>query len=141
MFVRCLVLDKDSNLLLFRLWEDGVPPYWAAPGGQIAPDETSIDAAARVLKAETGLDLKIGNVVMETDDLCYLVNGKCGRCVDKYFVVDAHSGGEIKRSQNKEARWWGLEEVRSESIDLRPNWMPDLFESVVKSTAKSKTGT
>lgn len=139
-FVRLVVLDESSNLLLFRLWEKGVPPYWAAPGGEIRPDEAGVDAAARMLQEETGLSLKIGSVVMETDDLCYLLNGQCGRCVDKYFVVNAHSNSVINPPKNKEFKWWGLNEMKTENIDVRPNWMSDLFESVIHSVDESKTG-
>lgn len=52
--------DDLAVLLILRdEASDAFPDCWALPGGMVEDDETSLSAAARELREETGLDLPI----------------------------------------------------------------------------------
>ncbi|MDA8034771.1 MAG: NUDIX hydrolase [Actinomycetota bacterium] len=69
--VRVLCLDQDGCLLLMR-WRDPVDGHdtWEPPGGQVEAGESLLQAAARELREEAGIDavLRDRYVVVHRDD-------------------------------------------------------------------------
>lgn len=66
---RLFIVDEQGRLLLFRYHDEHQEPFWATVGGELINDENYIDAAKRELKEETGLNLEIGELLRERDEI------------------------------------------------------------------------
>ena len=70
--VRVLCLDAEGSLLLMR-WRDPVDGHdtWEPPGGKVEPGESLLQAAARELREEAGIDVDLQDrfVVIHRDDV------------------------------------------------------------------------
>lgn len=111
---RVVVLDADDRVLLV----EGVDParpaesFWFTPGGGVEPDEDHRDAAARSLRAESGLvaepaslvgPLWVRSVVFTQDGVVY-----AGREVYYLARVDGHEPGGPAPDRH---RWWTVAEL------------------------------
>lgn len=69
--VRVLCLNEDGGLLLMR-WRDPVDGHdtWEPPGGKVEPGESLLQAAARELREEAGIEVPLRDryVVIHRDD-------------------------------------------------------------------------
>ncbi|MEG2200108.1 MAG: NUDIX hydrolase, partial [Anaerovorax sp.] len=66
--VRVIIRNGDGKILMVRQSHEG-RSIWMAPGGGIEAGETSAEAAVREVKEETGLDIKIGNLLWHVEDV------------------------------------------------------------------------
>jgi 8-oxo-dGTP pyrophosphatase MutT (NUDIX family) len=70
--VRVLCLDGEGSLLLMR-WRDPLDGHdtWEPPGGKVEPGESLVQAAARELREETGIEAELSDhfAVVHRDDL------------------------------------------------------------------------
>ena len=60
----CAIADESGLLLLHRNTSDC--QQWELPGGKVAEDETSADAAARETLEELGVHVQVGNKLATT---------------------------------------------------------------------------
>lgn len=66
--VRVIVLDREQKILMVRQHHQE-RHVWTVPGGGIEPGETSMEAAAREVKEETGLDVSVGRMIWHVEQL------------------------------------------------------------------------
>ncbi len=124
-----MLFDEAGEILLIRFVvprEDGEFVFWALPGGEIEAGESEVEAAAREVREELGLTLKIaGPVYCDSnqflhqgemqDNVDFLFRAECGREEPQLMGVTADEM-EIM----KEIRWWSAEEVEASEERIFP---------------------
>jgi len=134
--VRVIILDRDQRILMVR--QHHQERYvWTVPGGAIEPGETSLDAAVREVKEETGLTVAIDKMIWHVEQV---VSGKEPRFVNIFLATAL--GGSIKvgtdpeRSEDgqviEEVRYLSREEL-AEADGVYPDYLKDeLWEILTK---------
>jgi 8-oxo-dGTP diphosphatase len=123
---RVMLFDESGAILLVRFVvprEGGEFVFWALPGGEIEPGETELEAAAREVREELGLELTVtGPVYCDSnqffhqgemqDNVDFLFRAECGREEPRLVGFTAD-----EKEIMKEVRWWS--EVEVEASDER----------------------
>jgi 8-oxo-dGTP pyrophosphatase MutT (NUDIX family) len=93
---RVIILDEQNRVLLVshRYPERDL---WMPPGGGIETDETSLDAAIREVKEETGLDVEIRRLIWHVEEVS---ESRGQRFVD-YFLAEV-TGGTLSLGKDPE---------------------------------------
>ena len=97
--VRVIVFDDDDRLLMVRQHHEE-RDIWMVPGGGIEDGETSVQAAVREMKEETGLNIK-------NPQLCGIKEWDWGnetRYIALLYKTNEFSG-EIKASNEGKIFW------------------------------------
>lgn len=126
--VRVIVLDNENRILMVRQHHQE-RHVWTVPGGGIEPGETSMDAAVREVKEETGLDVAIGRMLWHVEQL---LEGKGPRFVNIFLATviggSPALGSDPERSDDEQV----IEEVRfmskaelAETDGLYPSYLKD----------------
>jgi 8-oxo-dGTP diphosphatase len=119
---RVFVFDPAGRVLLIRfvvMRAEGEFGFWLTPGGEIETGETEVEAAARELREEVGLDVPIvgpvysesnrfeheGEMRENTDFFCV------ARCAADAPVLKGLTALEIELM--REIRWWTAEEIET----------------------------
>jgi 8-oxo-dGTP diphosphatase len=113
---RTLVFREGQVLLVGHRSPSTGRVWWMAPGGTVAPRETVMDAAAREVKEETGLDVAIKRLV-------YWLEWVWERsyCLEFYFLGEVTCGALIVGSDPEfgdgqqlifDARFFDLDELQ-----------------------------
>jgi 8-oxo-dGTP diphosphatase len=124
-----MLFDQSSAILLVRFVvprEGGEFVFWALPGGEIEAGETEIEAAAREVREELGLELTVtGPVYCDSnqflhqgemqDNVDFLFRAKCGREGPRLVGFTAD-----EREFMKEIRWWSEAEVEASAERIFP---------------------
>lgn len=111
--VGCVVV-RDRALLMVRRGKEPAKGLWSLPGGQLEHGESLADAAAREVLEETGLKVKVSDllgVYEALGDTHYVVLDYIGEAV----------GGAAEPTAGEdaaEARWVPLEEIST--LDCTP---------------------
>ena len=124
-----MLFDQSGAILLVRFVvprEGGEFVFWALPGGEIEAGETEIEAAAREVKEELGLELVVtGPVYCDSnqffhqgemqDNVDFLFRAECGREEPRLVGFTAD-----EREIMKEVRWWSVAEVEESEERIFP---------------------
>lgn len=114
-----VVVFQDDRLLLVKRGHEPSLGKWAVPGGKVRPGERLVDAAAREVLEETGLEVEIGDVVWAGEHL------SPSEHIVLIDFLGSVVGGELAASDDADdARWVAL--VEAEAYDLTPT----MFELV-----------
>jgi len=124
-----MLFDEGGAILLIRfvvMRPDGEFVFWALPGGEIEPGESEIEAAAREVKEELGLELTVtGPVYCDSnqfwhqgemqDNVDFIFRAECGREEPRLigFTTD-------EKEIMKELRWWSAAEVAASEERIFP---------------------
>lgn len=138
----CGALIRDGKILMVRHVEKGME-YWTLPGGGIHPGETSVAAAVREMREETGLETRVVRLLWEKPfpggdlDICLLME------LTRPDQVEARGGDpeEAHLPQEgrmlQEVRWWPLGEKKS---DIQVAWALEALKSVEGTSAADILG-
>jgi 8-oxo-dGTP diphosphatase len=124
-----MLFDEGGAVLLIRfvvMRPDGEFLFWALPGGEIEAGETEIEAAARELREELGIGVKVEGPVYRDanqfwhqgemqDNVDFLFRAECGREEPRLigFTTD-------EKEIMKEIRWWNEAEIEASEERIFP---------------------
>lgn len=118
--------------------EVGLPPRWITPGGGIDAGETSLEAAVRELREETGIVVPqeaLGEKLGEIAGRWEWGDGKNHHTyVDHFyklqvidFELDNSGWTEDERRDVLEYRWWSLTELKATGEQIGPHGLAELI--------------
>jgi 8-oxo-dGTP diphosphatase len=124
-----MLFDEGGSVLLIRfvvMRPDGEFLFWALPGGEIEAGETEIEAAARELREELGIGVKVEGPVYRDanqfwhqgemqDNVDFLFRAECGR-EEPRLIGFTSDEKEIM----KEIRWWNEAEIEASEERIFP---------------------
>jgi len=124
-----MLFDEAGAILLVRFAVprvEGEFVFWALPGGEIEAGESEVEAAAREVKEELGLELEVvGPVYRDSNE--FLHQGEMQDNVDFLFKAECRreeprliGATEDEREIMKEIRWWTTAEVEASSERIFP---------------------
>jgi 8-oxo-dGTP diphosphatase len=119
---RLLVFDAVGRVLLIRfvvVRAEGEFGFWLTPGGEIEAGETEVEAGARELREEVGLDVAVaGPVYSEFNRFEH--EGEMRENTDFFCVARCAAGAPVLKGVTaleielmREIRWWTAEEIEA----------------------------
>lgn len=107
------VIVKDGKVLLVKRRAPPKAGYYSIPGGLVEVGESVREAAKREVFEETGLIVKVGELIDVIDNI---VKDEKGRVKYHYVIIDylAHPvGGRLKESSDAaEVKWVSFDELK-----------------------------
>jgi 8-oxo-dGTP diphosphatase len=124
-----MLFDKSGAVMLIRfvvMRPDGEFLFWALPGGEIEAGETEIEAAARELREELGIGVKVEGPVYRDanqfwhqgemqDNVDFLFRAECGREAPRLIGFTSD-----EKEIMKEIRWWREAEIEASEERIFP---------------------
>lgn len=103
MHVQAVVIE-DNKILMVRQYITGKKIVWTLPGGNVHENETYCEALKRELLEETGYEIDIKRVILDTcDRVVYECSVLCG---EMYCDYDFEDNGDIL-----EIAWISLDDI------------------------------
>lgn len=114
------VVIENRKALLIRRAKEPRLGEWSIPGGGVETGETLRDALRREIREETGIAVRVGEILEVLDRI---LPDSEGRVQYHYVLVDfvcSPEGGELQPASDvSEARWVAREELSQ--FGLRPD--------------------
>lgn len=128
--VGAVVLRADNHLLMVRRGKEPAKGLWSLPGGRLEHGEYIVDAVAREVKEETGLEIEVGRLAG-----IFEVLGE-QHYVILDFIAEVEGHPEPRAGQDADdARWVAFDDV--EKLDCTPRLVETLTAwSVLASAAE-----
>jgi 8-oxo-dGTP pyrophosphatase MutT (NUDIX family) len=132
---RILLVDEQNRIFLLKTHFDpevGLPPRWLTPGGGIDSGETTLEAAVRELREETGLRVNpenLGEPVLVSsgrwdwaDGLSYhTYTDTIYQLKVENFEPDTSGFTQDELRDILEYRWWTIQELMESDEQLAPH--------------------
>jgi len=97
-----VIRDGEGRLLLVRRGRAPSAGLWSVPGGRVEVGETPAQAAVREVREETGLDVKVGELLASVEIGDYLVHD---------FAADVVGGRLGAGDDATDVRWCSFDEA------------------------------
>lgn len=127
--VRVIILDNKNRMLMVRQHHED-KDIWMVPGGAIEENENSVEAAAREVMEETGLEVEVGKLIWHVEE----VSERGQRFVN--FFMGRVKGGDLALGEDpeydenhqvlREVKFMTREEVMDIQV-LYPEYLKDEF--------------
>lgn len=118
---KAIIFDREGRVLVLRksLEERGAKDHhgWDFPGGGLEPDEPIMDALAREVREETGLQVNVISPVYVYDEV-----QEEKHLVILKFVCHEPVGKLSLSSEHESAYWFRVEHLQKSEL---PEWMKD----------------
>ena len=142
---RVLVIDERGRVLLL-LGQDpqrlDAGAWWLTPGGGLEGTESTLDAARRELREETGFDAAKLSGPVHSHVLEFPFQGKHFRQEEKFYLVRVQNFTVVRSAWTADeqnvilgSRWWTIDEVEqngAEQAPAEPVYPRDLAEVIRK---------
>lgn len=136
---RLMIVSPQNRLLLFRYNDEHSGEFWATAGGELQRGEDDRAAAERELLEETGYRTEIGDLLEERDAVYAVARSTPARWLEKYFLVRVETETipcRVHWTEEEQAtitaqRWWSIEDLAQQKIDLKPAWIARLFQTII----------
>lgn len=115
------IVINEEKLLMVRRGQSPAEGKWTVPGGKVENGEYLVDAVKREVREETGLDIKVGDLL----GIFEVVGDE-----EHYVILDylAKAAGEVAEltaaSDATELRWVELEGIKD--LDCSPRFVETL---------------
>jgi HAD superfamily hydrolase (TIGR01450 family) len=125
--VAAVVLDAAGRVLLARRADNGL---WGLPSGHVEPGETVVEAVAREVREETGLDVRVLRLVGLYSDPASQVfaypDGRVTHFITACFAC-AVAGGDVccDGVEALEAAYFAPESLPPDLLPMHPQWLTD----------------
>lgn len=110
------IIDGALNVLLIQMKKEPFTDHWAIPGGLIEEDETTLEAAQRILKSQTGVSHVYLEQLMTFDDVNRDPAGRVLSIGHIALLPDANVKLTTTEKYN-DVRWWPIKKLPALAYD------------------------
>lgn len=113
------VIVNNNKVLLLReaVYDEGINAgKWDVPGGRIEPQESLFEGLIREVKEETGLVVRVGNVLGVYETFSSIKGEDC-HIVRVYYAAYLETAEEVKLSADHDFyEWVSLEDIANKQL-------------------------